>query len=126
MDIVPQDERLIVEAKVSPSDMDRVRIGQPAEIRFSAFRNRDTRRIEGTLVEISADRLVDEGDPNRIPYYRARVEIPGQAIEDLAQNHLVLVSGMPAEVLIQTGERTLLGYLIDPIRNTFARSLIED
>ena len=126
MDIVPQDERLIVEAKVSPSDMDRVQIGQLAEIRFSAFKTRDTRKVEGKLVEISADRLVDEGDPNRIPYYRARVEIPGEAIEDLARNHLVLVSGMPAEVLIQTGERTLLGYLIDPIRNTFARSLIED
>lgn len=126
MDIVPQDERLIVEAKVSPSDMDQVQIGQLAEIRFSAFKTRETRKVEGKVVELSADRLVDEGDTNRTPYYRARVEIPGQAIEDLAQNDLLLVSGMPAEVLIQTGERTLLGYLLDPLKDTFARSLIED
>ena len=126
MDIVPQDERLIVEAKVSPADIDRVHVGQMAEIRFTAFKSRDTPRIEGKLVALSADRLVAEGDQNRTPYYLARVEIPPQAIRDLGRNDLVLVAGMPAEVLIRTGERTLLGYLLGPLKDTFARSFIED
>jgi epimerase transport system membrane fusion protein len=126
LDIVPQGERLVVEAKVSPTDIDRVHKGQVAEIRFSAFKTRQTRKIEGEVVALSADRLVDEKDPNQVPYYLARVEIPLQALEDLAKQDLVLVAGMPAEVLINTGERTLLGYLLDPLKDTFARSFIED
>jgi epimerase transport system membrane fusion protein len=126
LDIVPQGERLVVEAKVSPTDIDRVHKGQVAEIRFSAFKTRQTRKIEGEVVALSADRLVDEKDPNQVPYYLARVEIPPQALEDLAKQNLVLVAGMPAEVLINTGERTLLGYLLDPLKDTFARSFIED
>lgn len=126
LDIVPQNERLIVEAKVSPMDIDRVQVGQLAEIRFSAFKSRATRKVEGTLVALSADRLVEERDQEQKPYFLARVEIPPQAIEELSGSGLVLVAGMPAEVLVHTGERTLLGYLVDPLRDTFARSFIED
>jgi epimerase transport system membrane fusion protein len=126
LDIVPQNERLIVEAKISPTDIDRVQIGQLAEIRFSAFKSRAVRKINGRLVALSADRLVEERDQNQVPYYRARVEIPPEAIKELSGSGLVLVAGMPAEVLVHTGERTLLGYMIDPLRDTFARSFIED
>jgi len=126
LDIVPQDERLIVEAKVSPSDVDRVRIGQSAEIRFSAFKTRDTPTVQGRMVDLSADRLVDDRDPSEQPYYLARVEIPADALQVLAERELVLVAGMPAEVLILTGERTLFEYLLDPLEDTIARSLIED
>jgi epimerase transport system membrane fusion protein len=126
LDIVPQGERLILEAKVAPTDIDRVQIGQVAEIRFSAFKMRDTPKVEGKLIALSADRLVDEADERKTPYYLARVEIPPQGMQDLMRQHLVLVAGMPAEVLINTGERTLLAYLLDPIKNTFARSFIED
>jgi epimerase transport system membrane fusion protein len=126
LDIVPQDERLIVEAKISPMDIDRVQLGQMAEIRFSAFKSRATRKIQGKLVALSADRLVDPNDQAQVPYYRARVEIPTTALEELSSQGLDLVAGMPAEVLINTGERTLLGYLVDPLRDTFARSFIED
>ena len=80
LDIVPQDERLVVEAKVSPTDIDRVHKGQVAEIRFSAFKTRQTRKIEGEVVALSADRIVDPNDPNQVPYYLARVEIPPQAL----------------------------------------------
>ena len=111
---------------MSPTDIDRVHKGQVAEIRFSAFKTRQTRKIEGEVVALSADRLVDPNDPNQVPYFLARVEIPPQALEDLARQDLVLVAGMPAEVLINTGERTLLGYLLDPLKDTFARSFIED
>jgi epimerase transport system membrane fusion protein len=124
LDIVPQNEKLLVEARVSPLDIDRVHLGQLAEVRFSAFKSRTTPKIEGKLIAVSADRLVDKEE--KIPYYLARVEITPTGVQDLARQQLALVPGMPAEVLINTGERTLLQYLVDPIRNTFARSLIED
>jgi epimerase transport system membrane fusion protein len=126
MDLVPRGERLIVEARVAPIDIDRVHEGQTAEIRFSAFRTRDTPRVDGKVVSLSADHLVDERDASKAPYYLARVEITRKGLEDLAQSELQLVAGMPAEVLINTGERTLLGYLVNPLRDTVARSFIED
>lgn len=126
MDIVPRGERLIVEARVTPMDIDRVYEGQTAEIRFSAFRMRDTPRVDGIVTSLSADSLVDENAQEQEPYYLARVAITEQGIEDLARSELDLVAGMPAEVLINTGARTLFAYLIDPLRDTVARSFIED
>lgn len=126
MDIVPQGERLVVEAKVSLIDIDRVHIGQTAEIRFTAFKTRETPRVEGKLLALAADRVVDEADPQKMPYYLARVEITQKGLEDLARHKLDLVAGMPAEVLINTGERSLFHYLIDPLKNAAARSFTED
>lgn len=126
LDIVPQNGKLIVEAKVSPLDIDRVQLGQKAEVRFSAFKSGTTPKTEGSLIAVSADRLVDENDEEKEPYYLARVEITPTGLQDLALSKLDLVPGMPAEVLINTGERTLLQYLMDPIMNSFARSFIED
>ena len=124
LDIVPQNEELIVEAQVSPMDIDRVSVGQMAEIRFSAFKSRTVPKIEGKLIEVSADRLVDEKSENKNSYYLARVEITPQGLEDVVKSDLKLLPGMPAEVLINTGERTLLEYLIDPFSNLVARSFI--
>jgi epimerase transport system membrane fusion protein len=126
MDIVPQDERLIVEAQVSPLDIDRVHDGQTAEIRFTAFNNRETPKLEGRLVAVSADRLVDSANPQTQPYYLARIEVDAFGVETLRQERLALVPGMPAEVLINTGERTFLQYITKPITDGIARSLIED
>ncbi len=126
MDIVPQGERMVIEAKISPIDIDRVRNGQMAEIRFTAFKMRDTPRVEGRLIALSTDRLIDEGDERRTPYYLARVAITPKGLHDLAAHKLDLVAGMPAEVLVNTGERTLFRYLMDPVRNTISRSFIED
>lgn len=126
LDIVPQDEKLIVEAHVSPMDIDRVHAGQIAEVRFSAFKSRDTPKIEGRVTTVSADRLVDERDREQTPYYLARIEVTPHGLADLSRAQLALVPGMPAEVLINTGERTLFRYLMDPLRNTVARSFIED
>ncbi|BBL73924.1 HlyD family type I secretion periplasmic adaptor subunit [Methylomagnum ishizawai] len=126
LDIVPQNEKLIVEAHVSPNDIDRVKVGQQAEIRFTAFKSRETPKIDGRLSSLSADRLVDERQPEAMPYYLARVEVSPEGLKDLAGQHLELVPGMPAEVLINTGARTLLEYLTRPLTDTFARSFIED
>jgi epimerase transport system membrane fusion protein len=126
LDIVPQNEKLIVEARVSPLDIDRVRTGQTAEVRFSAFKSRETPKIDGRLIGVSADRLVEESEQGSIPYYLARVEIAPEGLQALARQNLELMPGMPAEVLINTGSRTLLQYLADPLGDMFARSFIED
>lgn len=124
LDIVPQQEKLMVEAQVSPLDIDRVRIGQLAEVRFTAFKARSLPRIEGRLVSVSADRLMDEKE--KTPFYLARVEIIPSGLKELAGQQLSLVPGMPSEVLINTGDRTFFRYLTDPIRDVFARSFNED
>lgn len=122
LDIVPASEELIVEVQVSPVDIDRVTPGKLADIRFSAFNNSTTPVIEGRLTHVSADRLVNQ--ETGVPYYLGRVELTEKGSKDLGK--LLLIPGMPAEVLINTGERTLLNYLVQPATNAFARSLIED
>lgn len=126
LDIVPQGEKLIIESRVSPMDIDRVRVGQSAEIRLSVFKARDTPKLEGTVTSLSADRLVDENNADSEPYYLARLEITQQGIQDLRDAKLDLKPGMPAEVLILTGNRTMLAYLFDPLSDTISYSFTED
>ena len=120
MEVVPQVERLMVEAKLSPMDIDRVRIGQPAEVRFSVFK--DAYLITGQLTKLSADRLIDEGSD--LPYYAAEIKLTEEDLYLL--QGMELVPGMPAEVLVKTGERSMLGYLTSPMNRLFSRALIED
>ncbi|WP_225248449.1 HlyD family type I secretion periplasmic adaptor subunit [Pseudomonas tehranensis] len=122
LDIVPANEELIVEAQLSPMDIDRVALGKLADIRFSAFKSSTTPVIEGQLVQISADRLINKD--TGAAYYLARVALTDKGRQALGD--LTLVPGMPVEVLINTGARTLLQYLMQPASNAFARSLIED
>ncbi|MNF54284.1 Type I secretion system membrane fusion protein PrsE [compost metagenome] len=122
LDVVPAADDLIVEVQISPVDIDQVSPGKLADIRFSAFNNSTTPVIEGKLARVSADRLINEH--TGAPYYLGQVELTRGGRESLG--NLVLVPGMPAEVLINTGERTLLNYLLQPATNAFARSLIED
>lgn len=122
LDIVPANEELIIEAQVSPMDIDRVALGKLADIRFSAFKSSTTPVIEGRLVQISADRLINKDTGTA--YYLARVTLTDKGRQTLG--NLTLVPGMPVEVLVNTGARTLLQYLIQPASNVFARSLIED
>jgi membrane fusion protein, epimerase transport system len=124
LDIVPQQEKLIVEAQISPIDIDRIHIGQQTEVRFSAFKSAKTLKINGKLLTVSADRLNDE--QNKTSFYLARIEVDKTGLEDLRKNDLVLVPGMPAEVLINTGDRTFIEYLMKPLSNIFARSFNED
>ena len=124
LDIVPQQEKLVIEAQVSPVDIDRVHTGQSCEIRFSSFKSAKTPKVSGRLTTLSADRLTDE--QNKVSYYLARVEVDKAGLEELRQRGLILLPGMPAEVLINTGDRTFFEYLMQPLSNIFARSLIED
>tara|TARA_A100001011_G_C13571508_1_gene540582 strand:- start:54 stop:485 length:432 start_codon:yes stop_codon:yes gene_type:complete len=120
MEIVPQDKSLIVQARISPLDIDRVKVGNTAYIRFSVFK--DAYTVSGSLSKVSADRLVDQ--KSDLPYYAAEVELNEDSLQLL--EGMSLVPGMPAEVLIKTGTRTMLGYLTSPMNRMFARSLIED
>ncbi len=120
-DIIPQSEELVIEAKVSPMDIDRVSIGQEATIRFSTFSS-SVPTIFGTVLSISADALIDEA--TRLPYYLTRVQVTPEGMQDLG--NLALVPGMPAEVFIASGSRTFLQYVMKPFSNALARSLRED
>ena len=122
VEVVPQSEELIIEAKLSPLDIDRVREGQEATIRFSTFSRNAVPTIFGNVISISADSFIDEF--TGAPYYLARIEVNPEGMQDLGD--LALVPGMPAEAFITSGSRTLLQYLFKPLSNSLARSLIED
>ncbi len=120
-DIVPQSDELVVEARVTPTDIDRVSVGQDATIRFSAFSS-SVPTIFGTVLSVSADAVVDQN--TGVPYYLARVQVTPEGMLELGD--LALVPGMPAEVFIASGSRTFLQYVMKPFSNALARSLIED
>lgn len=122
LDIVPEQQQLMVDARVSPVDIDRVRAGGRARIRFSAFKTATTPVAEGRVLNISADRLIS--DDSGEAYYLAQVEVSPDSLGEM--RNVRLVPGMPAEVLINTGSRTLLQYLLQPASNVMARSFIED
>lgn len=121
LDIVPSVSDLVVEAQVSPVDIDRVSPGKTADIRFSAFGSA-TPVMEGVVNHVSGDRLINE--QTGMPYYLARVSLTEKGTKTLGS--LKLQPGMPAEVLINTGDRTLFQYIMQPITDAVARSLIED
>ena len=109
-----------MDVKISPMDIDRVTLGQEAEIRFSVFK--DAYSITGTLEKVSADSIEDPSTGE--PYFSGEVALWEEDLTLLGE--LEIVPGMPAEVLIKTGERTMLGYLTSPLNRMFANSLIED
>lgn len=122
VDIVPQTEELIIEARVSPLDIDRVTEGQSVMIRFSSFGRGSVPTIFGTVLNLSADALLDQN--TGASYYQARIEVTAEGIADLGS--LTLMPGMPADTFIATGARTFLQYLFKPFTNAMARSFIED
>lgn len=122
MDIVPQNETLLIKARIEPKDVDVVRAGQLALVRLTAFQQRSRNPLEGTVQSVSADSLVDE--INGEVYYQVRVALPDLVGSDYAG--LELIPGMQAEVLIQLGDRTPLDYLVRPIRDSMSRAMLEE
>jgi HlyD family secretion protein len=121
MMIVPQDDLLVVEAKIAPHDIDQARSHNKAVIRFPAFNQRTTPSLNGTVASISAE-LTKEQQTN-MQYYVARVKIDESEMKRLGD--LQLVPGMPAEIQIRTTERSALSYLLKPLEDAFARSFKE-
>ncbi|MBC6718648.1 HlyD family type I secretion periplasmic adaptor subunit [Aurantimonas sp. DM33-3] len=120
MEIAPKDGNFLVEAQVSPLDIDNVSVGQEAEVRFSALDLRTTPVVMGKVISRSGDRIEA---PNRSPFFRVQVETPPSEMKKLDSRKLQ--AGMPAEVLIQTGERTLINYLVKPLTDQLSRGMNE-
>jgi HlyD family type I secretion membrane fusion protein len=121
MEIVPAEDALIVEVQVSPADIDTVRIGLAVRLTFSAFNHWSTPVIDGTVVDVSGDRLTDQRTGAN--YYTARISADP---EQLAQHKLELRPGMPVDAQIVTGQRTLMEYLLRPVTDLMRRSLREE
>jgi HlyD family secretion protein len=119
--IVPYGYKLTFEAKIPPQSIDQVAVGQAATIRFSAFNQRTTPEIEGVISRVSAD--IEQDRQTGATYYTARIAIPDEELMRL--DGLKLVPGMPAETFIQTDRRTVLSYLVQPIREQVTRSMRE-
>jgi epimerase transport system membrane fusion protein len=120
-EIVPQSDELVIEAKVSPVDIDRVVPGQEAHIRFSSF-GRKVPIVYGHVINLSADAIIDQA--TGASYYLARIAVTPDEMLELGD--LALVPGMPAEVFINSGSRTFFQYATKPFSNALARALIED
>ena len=116
--IVPEADVLALEARIAPQDIDQVRLGQRAILRFTAFNRRTTPEINGEVSRISAD--VSQEQRTGAAFYTIRVKIPESELERL--NGLRLVPGMPVESFIQTGERTVLSYLLKPLSDQFTKA----
>jgi HlyD family secretion protein len=119
--IVPETDTLLVEAKVEPRDIEQVQIGQPVVLRFSAFNMRTTPEINGTVVRVGADTSTDQRTGQS--YYVVRIAMPADEIKRLGD--VKLTPGMPVEAFIQTGERTMLSYLVKPLRDQLMRAFRE-
>jgi HlyD family secretion protein/epimerase transport system membrane fusion protein len=111
LQVVPVGDRLVIEARIDPIDIDDVEVGQQATVRLTAFKLRSTPIIVGTLINLSADTLVDEHSGT--PYYLARIEVSKGQLASLGD--LQLQPGMPVEALVKTGTRTALGYMLSPL-----------
>jgi len=119
--IVPEADNLTVEAKVNPQDIDQLKIGQTALLRFTTFNQRTTPEINGIVSRISADISTDQR--TGLSYYTVRIGLPPQEVARLGE--VKLVPGMPVEAFVQTGERTVLSYLIKPFYDQLTRAFRE-
>ena len=119
--IVPDADKLIVEAKAQPQDIDQLRIGQPAVLRFTAFNMRTTPELNGTVMVVSAD--VTQDQRSGANFYTLRVSVSPDEIARL--DELKLVPGMPVEVFVQTNPRTIVSYVVRPFHDQIMKAFRE-
>jgi HlyD family secretion protein len=121
MEVVPDSDDLQIEARLQPNDIDQVRTGQKAFVRFSAFNQRTTPQLTGVVSYVSADTSHDH--QTNATYFTVRVTLSDDERRRLAD--LQLVPGMPAEVFMQTGSRTMMNYLLKPLTDQMRRAFVE-
>lgn len=124
MDISPKDEPLLLDVRVPPQVIDRVRSGDAVDVRFNAFVNTPTLVVHGRVMSLAHDALTEQMGNGVISYYLARVELTPEGMKALGQRSMQ--PGMPAEVLIKTGERPLLTYLLHPLTKRIAAAMTEE
>lgn len=122
MEIVPDDAGYVIEVRVSPNDVNQVHQGGPARVRLTAYNYRTTPMVDATVTALSADSFVDPTTGGT--YYKADVHVVAGQLEQLAE--VDIVPGMPAQVMISTGQQTLADYIISPVLGSFERALIEN
>jgi HlyD family type I secretion membrane fusion protein len=116
LDIIPDGDQIVAEVQIKPGDIDGLAVGMPAEIRFTSFNQLETPVSHGQVLSISADRLIDP--KTGAPYYGMRVLVDAGSGEGLA-----ISPGMPAEVVVEKRERTLISYLLQPMRETITQAI---
>jgi HlyD family type I secretion membrane fusion protein len=121
LDIVPTSDDLVIRARVAPLDADRVTADMSAEVRFPSFRTLGLPIVRGKVAAVSRDRLVD--DITKEPYFDAQINVGRKEVPALVAEKLS--AGMPAEVVIPTGERTVMNYLVAPVTERFYNSMRE-
>jgi HlyD family type I secretion membrane fusion protein len=129
MEIIPQDDQLVIEAVLMPQDIEPVHVGAEAKINLSAFKSRLVPKVEGIVTYVAPDVSTDPRpgmgpEMQGRPYYLVRLEVPKKELERLAYK-IDLYPGMPAEVFIVTGSRTMLEYMLTPLKESFSRAFIE-
>ncbi len=122
VDVAPEDEDLLIHAQFSPTDVDNIHNGMRAEVRLSSFHSRKIPVLEGTIQSISKDRIVDEA--NKTAYFLAIVRVDDSNLPKQVAERIT--AGMPAEVIVPTGERTVLQYLFEPLTNTLRKTMREE
>jgi HlyD family type I secretion membrane fusion protein len=121
MELVPLDDLLIVQARIAPVDINYIEAGQPAEVRFPGVKERTVAMVVGAVAKVSADVTVD--DRTREPYYQATVEVRQSDLPASLRGKLR--AGMPTDVIIATGERTVANYLIAPLYDAATKTMRE-
>jgi HlyD family secretion protein len=123
VELLPTTRELIIEAHVSPQEIDALRVGQPANLRFVALNARKTPEVPGTVYYVSADRITDQqgGGP---PYYVVRLQITDELPPEISRDQIY--PGMPVETFVSTGERTFAEYLVRPLIDSFSRAFREE
>lgn len=122
MGIVPENDPLIVEARVSPESISKIAVGKPVDINFPALDRHTTPTIPGTVMTISADILADQR--TGMSYYLTQIKVTKEGMKMIGKQQII--AGMPAAVVIKTGERTMLNYLIKPLFDRMNVSFKED
>jgi protease secretion system membrane fusion protein len=124
MDIVPSDDPLVVEGQLPVNLVDKVHPGLKTEVIFTAFNANRTPRIEGVVEQVAADRTVDER--TGAAYYKVRVKVTPKGAKLIAEHKMDIRPGMPVELFVKTGERTMMNYLLKPVLDRARSALSEE
>ncbi|MDY0052524.1 MAG: HlyD family efflux transporter periplasmic adaptor subunit, partial [Aliarcobacter sp.] len=124
LEIIPNNNDLFVIGNILSSDIDKIKIGLDANIIFSAFNTQKSHSISAKVIYVSADSFLDNN--TNLYYYEIKAKLDKNGLEQLKLYNFNLVAGMPAEIMIKTGERTVLSYLIKPLFDRFNRSFNEE
>ncbi|MQA39882.1 HlyD family type I secretion periplasmic adaptor subunit [Rugamonas aquatica] len=124
MEIVPTEDTLVVEGQLAVNLVDKVHDGLPVELIFAAFNTNKTPHISGTVVQVAADRSIDEH--NGSPYYKVRARVTPEGMKMITAKKMNVIPGMPVEMFVKTGERSMMSYLLKPLFDRAKTSMTEE